>query len=93
MSIVVVHDGTGRGDPMENCAFCRAKTRHWHEPKDVAVCIPCSETRSPDEVPTKAEWLAKERGFHLTIGDRLSGSHFLPAASLPNPSEPPWGVG
>lgn len=61
MPIEVVHDGTGRGDPMEHCAFCRGKTRYWHAAKDVAVCPACALERTAAEVPSKAKWIAKER--------------------------------
>jgi len=46
--------------PFERCCFCRKPTMHWHAPKDVAVCLECAETHEPAEVPSKANWLAKE---------------------------------
>jgi hypothetical protein len=61
MAISVTHDGSGRADPAENCAFCHGKTRYWYTPRDVAVCPTCAAFRSVSEVPTKAEWLAAVR--------------------------------
>lgn len=61
MSITVVHDGTGENDVRERCAFCRAKTRYWFAPKDVAVCLACSEIKNARDVPTKRDWCAAER--------------------------------
>lgn len=61
MPIEVVHDGTGRGDPAEHCAFCRAKTRYWFAKKDVAVCPACAEGRTASEVPSKRDWITAER--------------------------------
>jgi hypothetical protein len=52
MPIKVVHDGTGRGDPRENCAFCRAGTRYWFAKKDVAVCPACALDHTASEVPS-----------------------------------------
>ena len=48
---------------IERCCLCRTPTRYWHQPTDVAVCQACAETRSVEELPTKAEWLAKERAL------------------------------
>jgi hypothetical protein len=61
MSITVVHDGTGPDDVRERCAFCRAKTRYWFAPKDVAVCPTCAEIKTASQVPTKRDWVAAER--------------------------------
>jgi hypothetical protein len=59
--IEVTHDGSGRGDPLERCAFCRSGTRYWFAPKDVAVCPRCAETKSARDVPSKRAWLDAER--------------------------------
>ncbi len=46
--------------PFERCCFCRVRSPTWFAEKDVAVCVSCAETHDPSEVPTKAEWCAKE---------------------------------
>lgn len=61
MPFKVIHDGTGRFDPPENCAFCRTPTRFWYRPRDVAVCAECAKKRKVSEVPTKREWIESER--------------------------------
>lgn len=48
---------------MEHCCFCRARTRFWYAKKDVAVCQACAKIHPASDVPTKEEWLAKERAF------------------------------
>lgn len=56
MAFKVVHDGTTRADPAENCCFCWKPTRYWHARSDVAVCQKCAETHKVSEIPTKATW-------------------------------------
>jgi hypothetical protein len=47
----------------EPCSLCRTPTRHWYVPNDVALCEPCAETATPEQIPTKKEWCAKERAI------------------------------
>jgi hypothetical protein len=72
MPFEVVHDGSGRFDPVENCGICRQKTRYWYRPKDVAVCPECAKTRMPTEVPSKSEWVARERQLTGSVPWSLS---------------------
>lgn len=61
MPIKLTHDGTTPRDCCaENCCKCRAPTRYWYAAKDVAVCPECARTMRVADVPTKAEWCAKE---------------------------------
>lgn len=61
MALKVVHDGSPPGEVQERCCMCRALTRFWYAPKDVAMCEPCAKTTKREDVPSKAEWCAKER--------------------------------
>ena len=47
----------------ENCCLCRAPTAYWFVPKDVALCLACAETTTPEEIPSKKEWIEKERAL------------------------------
>lgn len=47
-----------RSMPDEPCCFCGKGARTWYEPRDVAVCETCAETRDPSEVPSKTAWCA-----------------------------------
>lgn len=47
----------------ENCCLCRAPTAFWYVPKDVALCPKCAVTASPESIPTKKEWIDKERAL------------------------------
>ena len=60
MALIVTHDGGSPGDTREHCCICRAKTNYWYTPKDVALCPDCAKTTHLAQVPTKAEWCAKE---------------------------------
>ena len=42
-------------------ALCRERTPFWYTPKDVALCHRCAKTATKDKLPTKDEWVAKER--------------------------------
>ncbi len=53
----VVHDNEPKWMPAEPCAFCCKPTRYWYTPKDVAVCQACAEIHTPEEVPSKRDWL------------------------------------
>jgi hypothetical protein len=69
MALKVTHDGTGPGDVRENCCMCREATRYWHR-SDVALCCECAKTTELADLPTKAEWCAKERALrHKRFGD------------------------
>jgi len=46
---------------LERCCLCREHTPFWYTPKDVALCRPCAKTATADRLPTKEEWVAKER--------------------------------
>lgn len=63
MSLTVVHEPADvfAGDAIERCCMCRAKTRYWYRPNDVAMCPSCAKVTRRYQVPTKAEWIAKER--------------------------------
>jgi recombinational DNA repair protein (RecF pathway) len=55
------HDDAAGGPPVfENCCFCRKPTAFWYTAKDVAVCLQCAETASPEDVPDKTTWLRRE---------------------------------
>lgn len=59
MNIPLVRDNSTESGDYEHCCFCFKPARHWYAPKDVAVCVECSATRSVSEVPTKARWCAE----------------------------------
>jgi hypothetical protein len=67
--IEVTHDGTGPGDPAERCCFCRAATRYWYRPKDVAVCTKCAPHADDADVPAKRIWCRRERIAMLACGE------------------------
>lgn len=46
---------------IERCCFCREATRFWYLPNDVACCKSCAEKAEPEDVPTKQEWIRRER--------------------------------
>ena len=46
---------------LEHCCLCRERTHFWYTPKDVALCRPCAKTATETALPTKEEWIAKER--------------------------------
>lgn len=45
----------------ERCCFCREVTPYWYQPKDVAVCKGCAPYANPEDVPSKKDWLRRER--------------------------------
>lgn len=45
---------------LENCCLCEKPTPYWYEPHDVACCEVCAMTATPEAIPSKAEWVAKE---------------------------------
>jgi hypothetical protein len=47
--------------PMENCFKCGNKTDYWYVPKDVACCQSCASEVKVKDVPSKAEWMKRER--------------------------------
>lgn len=67
MTIGVFPENKNLGTPYENCAFCFKPTPYWTQPdgEGVPICIRCSETRRPDEVPTKEEWFQKDCFTHF----------------------------
>jgi hypothetical protein len=59
MTIKIVRDDSTEPSDWEHCCFCFKPSKHWYQPKDVAVCEACAATRRPSEVPTKAVWCAE----------------------------------
>lgn len=53
------------GWPLENCALCRKPTAYWYGTGalNVALCPECAATAQPKSIPTKAQWIAKERAL------------------------------
>ena len=49
------------GVAVERCCFCREKTRWRFAPKDVAVCMQCADVAMIKDVPSKADWLRREK--------------------------------
>lgn len=47
----------------ETCCFCKQPTRFWYTPKDVACCPICAQIHSPEEVPSKEEWMQSQRAL------------------------------
>jgi recombinational DNA repair protein (RecF pathway) len=60
MGLVVVREPAGMGPPHERCCICRKPTPYWYRPRDVALCRPCARITRKANVPTKAQWFAKE---------------------------------
>lgn len=60
MKLKLTHDGSKPGESQEQCCLCRAPTRYWYTPMDVALCGTCGSTAKRAEVPTKKQWLASE---------------------------------
>jgi hypothetical protein len=61
MSLKVTHDGE-TGPIKERCCMCRCPTNYWHK-SDVALCLHCKDKTQLEDLPTKAEWCAKEMLF------------------------------
>lgn len=57
--------GTLCSGVMERCCLCRAETRFWFTPKDVALCEDCSKAAEAKDIPSKADWFKKERALRL----------------------------
>lgn len=69
-------DPTGR----ERCCFCRTPTFFWtvlsgRKPgQQVACCDICASRGEPKDVPSKTDWLRRERIAHRpTIGEIAMG--------------------
>ncbi len=63
MSIEVAREPKKFGPPFEDCCFCGLPTTFWVFPittESVACCVRCAWRHSPHELPTKAEWCARE---------------------------------
>ena len=73
MSLKLTHDGSSPGDVQERCCMCRAPTRWWYAPADVALCPPCGKTTKRDSLPTKREWCAKEAKLNPSLTRRTFG--------------------
>lgn len=54
--------------PKENCCMCRKPTSYWWGTgkTNVALCPDCASTAEASDLPTKAEWFAKERAANNT---------------------------
>lgn len=53
-----------RGFSAEHCCFCRAPTRFWVRNSDsdtIAVCPACAERSNTCDLPSKTEWMRRER--------------------------------
>lgn len=61
MAVNVVHEPEGLGPHCESCCRCRAPTRYWYEPLDVALCRTCAAGVDAADLPTKDEWVASAR--------------------------------
>lgn len=48
-------------EPHKRCCFCRAPTSFWVVNMDVACCAECASRAHPTDVPTKREWINRER--------------------------------
>lgn len=66
MALKVVHDGSDPSEVAENCCLCRAPTRWWWGTgaRNVALCQSCAKTAKKSDLPTKADWVAKERALN-----------------------------
>jgi hypothetical protein len=66
-SIPIVEEPEGWGGPLENCCLCRTPTKTWTDyPKwdkgeQVALCEACARVATPDVIPLKKDWIARER--------------------------------
>jgi len=66
VTIVVFPEDKNLGTPYENCVFCFKPTPYWTDPdgEGVPVCIRCSETRHPKDIPSKEEWYLQDTTSH-----------------------------
>lgn len=69
----VTHDGTKPGEAQELCCMCRAPTRYWHY-SDVALCPTCAKITKREELPTKADWCAKEEAIARARKERSTAT-------------------
>lgn len=60
MPVKVTMDEEFPGAILEPCCICREMTPYWHY-TDVAVCPRCAETQTFESLPSKKEWIKKER--------------------------------
>lgn len=60
MTLRVKHGGEAPGECRERCCVCRVPTNYWYKPLDVALCEDCALTTKKTDLPTKAEWCARE---------------------------------
>jgi hypothetical protein len=57
----------------EKCCFCRETTHYWTNIKSrtlgqqVACCPKCAKGGRVNEVPTKAEWIDRERSLKESV--------------------------
>lgn len=49
---------------IERCCICDSKTKFWYEPNDVALCPTCAESAEAAALPSKPNWIAKQRQLH-----------------------------
>ena len=70
MGLNIVHDGSEQDDVLERCCMCRKPTSWWWGigAQNVALCPECAKTTKDTELPTKDEWIAKERKLSPAIG-------------------------
>ena len=55
------------GDSGERCCICRSMTRYWYTKKDVACCPICAKTAKPKDIPSKDDWMRRERDYDTPI--------------------------
>lgn len=65
MGLKVTHDGSAPGEVAENCCVCRIPTRYWwgKGERNVAICQACALSAKAEDMPTKKDWIAKERSL------------------------------
>lgn len=84
MSIEVMHDGEPKWMGAEHCCLCKAPTRYWYLPNDVAVCQTCAETACDSDIPTKLEWLNAEGAGERSPGWAPHVEKFAAGITLPH---------
>ena len=47
------------GCGFERCFRCDKPTKYWYAPNDVPCCQECAEKVSPEDIPTKQEWISE----------------------------------
>ena len=47
------------GCDFERCFRCDKPTKYWYAPNDVPCCQECAEKVSPEDIPTKQEWISE----------------------------------